>query len=239
MKTKPIIGILAEVEEGEIANRVWGNYIRAIEQAGGVPILLPYVMQDDVLNRFVELCSGFLFTGGVDVEPRHYGEETKSTCGSIQYRRDELELRIFPKVFATPKPIMAICRGIQLVNIALGGTLYQDIPTEVKTTMIHQQAQPKTEPSHSVNVTKNTPLHALVGGKTCLVANSFHHQAIKTLGKGLTVMATADDGIVEAVYLEGERYLRAYQWHPERLIDIDGDNRLLFTDFIKACQKSH
>jgi putative glutamine amidotransferase len=236
MKTKPIIGILAEVEEGELANRVSGSYIRAVEQAGGVPILLPYVMQDDVLEHFVELADGFLFTGGVDVEPRRYGEETKATCGAIQYHRDELELGIFSKVFAAQKPIMAICRGIQLVNVALGGTLYQDVPTEVQTTVLHRQTQPKTQPSHAVNVTQNTPLYTLVGGKTRIAANSFHHQAIKALGEGLAVMATADDGMIEAVFGTGDRYLRAYQWHPERLIDIDGDNRLLFDDFIKACR---
>ena len=235
--TKPIIGILAEVEDGEIANRVQDSYIRAIEQAGGVPILLPYVRGEDTLTSFVELCHGFLFTGGVDVEPRHYGEATKSTCGSIQSNRDAMELGIFPRVMASQKPIMAICRGIQLVNVAMGGTLYQDIPTEFQTDLPHRQIQPKNQPSHEVNVMESTPLSALVGGAARITANSFHHQAIKVLGAGLAVMALADDGIVEAVWGVDHPYLRAYQWHPERLIEIDANNRRIFDDFIEACDR--
>ena len=232
---RPVIGMLVSIDDERKASAL-GDYAHAIEESGGLPLVLPFVKNGESISEFAALCNGFLFTGGVDVAPSYYGEEKSEFCGEIQHYRDELELGIFSKVFAAQKPIMAICRGIQLVNVALGGTLYQDIPTEVQTTVLHRQTQPKTQPSHAVNVTQNTPLCTLVGGKTRIAANSFHHQAIKALGEGLAVMATADDGMIEAVFGTGDRYLRAYQWHPERLIDIDGDNRLLFDDFIKACR---
>ena len=127
-----------------------------------------------------------------------------------------------------------MCRGIQLVNVCFGGTLYQDIPTELDTGMIHKQKEPEDAPSHEVNVLESTPLYELLKSKR-VVANSFHHQAIKKLGDGLEIMATADDGIIEAVCFVGERYIRAYQWHPERLYVTDSLNRRLFCDFIEAC----
>ena len=123
---------------------------------------------------------------------------------------------------------------MQLINVALGGTLHQDITSEVKNSIVHRQIEPKYSPSHEVNITKGTPLHALVN-KIRMPANSFHHQCIKALGNGLSVMATADDGIIEAVYSTEDRYLRAYQWHPERLYVSNSLNRSLFDDFIEAC----
>ena len=232
---KPVIGMLSVVNENKIAS-VAHTYADAIEAAGGLPLLLPYVTLDETFAEFAARCDGFLFTGGADLDPKHYGEQTKPTCGTIQPYRDELELRAFEKIFATGKPIMGICRGVQTINVALGGTLYQDIPTEVETAMVHQQTQGQFEFSHSVNVLPATPLHGLVGTDR-MCANSFHHQSIKDLGRGLKLAALADDGVVEAVYLEGDRYLRAYQWHPERLWRGSEQNKVLFDDFIAACKK--
>ncbi len=231
---KPIIGVLAEVDL-EQNTKVQNGYIRAIEESGGIPILLPYVKDTDTMERFVSLCDGFFFTGGADIDPQRYGEEPKNTCGRIQYARDELEFAVIQIVNKTSKPLLAVCRGAQLVNIALGGTLYQDIPSEINTQISHKQTEPKNSPSHDVQILKSTPLFELMK-KTEMTANSFHHQAIKKLGEGLQIMAVADDGIVEAFCLSGERYLRAYQWHPERLYGTDIDNRLIFDDFIRACQ---
>lgn len=232
----PVIGLLGEVDD-ECAARVMRSYAQAIEDNGALPILLPYVKNDEAVDRFIDLCDGFLFTGGVDVEPRKYGEETHPKCGTIRLFRDDLELRVAERVLKTDKPIMGICRGIQLLNVALGGKLYQDIPSEIPSDIPHAQSEPKTEPSHSVSIIEGTPLHALIG-KTGMAANSFHHQAISTLGKGLEVMALADDGIIEAVYLPTHSYLRAYQWHPERLCNTDGDNNALFVDFINTAKNN-
>ena len=194
---KPIVGVFAEVDL-EQNTKVQNAYVRAIEESGGIPILLPYVKDADTVERFVNLCDGFFFTGGADVDPQRYGEQSKSACGEIQYARDELEFAVFQIVNSTLKPIIAICRGAQLVNVALGGTLYQDIPSEINTRISHRQIEPKNSPSHDVQILKNTPLFDLMK-KTVMTANSFHHQAIKKLGKGLEIMAVADDGIVEAV----------------------------------------
>lgn len=233
-KMPPIIGILAEVDN-EIITKVQNSYINAIEKSGGIPILLPYVQDDKTIESLVDVCDGFLFTGGRDIDPLRYGEQVKDTCGEIQKYRDELDLKVFQRVIATSKPILAICRGAQLVNVALGGTLYQDISTEIKTGIPHQQSEPNFCTSHSVQVFENTPLFDLVGEKSIPV-NSFHHQAIKKLGEGLEVMAVAEDGIPEAFYVSGERYIRTYQWHPERLCDHDIYNRRIFDDFIEACK---
>ena len=236
---KPIIGILAEVDENLVTS-VKRNYISAIEKSGGLPFVLPYLEDNRILDGMIDVCHGFFFTGGKDIDPKRYSEEKKPTCDELQPNRDDLEFRAFEKIYASGKPILAICRGAQLVNTALGGKLYQDIPSEVNTELIHRQAEGEFEYSHSVNIKTDTPLYRLVGAER-IKANSFHHQAIKKLGDGLEVMATADDGIIEAVYAvyqEGQRYLRAYQWHPERLFDKDEYNRRVFEDFIKNCEKS-
>lgn len=230
---KPIIGILAEVAD-DLTTAVNNTYISAINASGGASVLLPYTTDDEAIDRFIDICDGFLFSGGADIEPERYGETPSPFCGVTRPYRDELDFKTFYKVMATDKPILAICRGLQLVNVALGGTLYQDIRTEVNTAMFHRQTEPATSPSHEVNVTPGTPLHTLME-KTRITANSFHHQAVKKLADGCKIMATADDGIIEAIYLDGERYLRAYQWHPERLCDINEDNHRIFDDFIKAC----
>lgn len=135
----------------------------------------------------------------------------------------------------TSKPILAICRGAQLVNVALGGTLYQDIPSEVPTKILHKQSEPDFSPSHDVKIMNNTPLYEMMRTEQ-IKGNSFHHQAIKALGKGLEIMAIAEDGIIEGVYSSGKQYVRAYQWHPERLFDTDAQSRMIFEDFIHACK---
>jgi len=232
---KPIIGISSSIDDDGTVTMLC-PYGSSIEKAGGIPILLPYVEDCSVLEKYVEMCDGFLFSGGFDIAPSRYGEATKETCGKLQPMRDKLEFTIFEKIIKTDKPIMGICRGFQFINVALGGTLIQDIPSEAPSEINHTQTEPRFTPSHEVRVLADTPLYSLVG-KDRMVANSFHHQAIKTLGRGLKVMAMADDGIVEAIYSTGERYIRAYQWHPERLYKINEDNLTLFSDFIRACRK--
>jgi putative glutamine amidotransferase len=230
---RPNIGIFGDVNAEQDAT-TQRAYTRAIERSGGVPILLPYVENGEVIEQFAELCDGFLFTGGADIEPKRYGEQTKDTCGEIEYYRDALEFKALEIARRTSKPILGICRGLQLINVAFGGTLYQDIPSEVETQIRHLQSEPKFSFSHDVIVLEGSPLYRLMG-KNRLCANSFHHQAIKSLGEGLEIMALADDDIIEAVCLSWDRYLRAYQWHPERLYENDADSRLIFDDFIEAC----
>ena len=230
---RPVIGVLVEIDN-ELVAKAQSTYTHAIEKAGGTPLVLPYV-DDEAIEHFVSICDGFFFTGGADVDPRRYGEAAKEGLGEIQEYRDEVEFKVFQKVIKNSAPILAICRGAQLVNVAFGGTLYQDIPSEIHTQISHRQSEPKFSTSHDVKVIPNTPLHEITGAER-IKANSFHHQSIKTLGEGLEIMALADDGIIEAVYLSGKQYVRAYQWHPERLFDTDKQSRLIFEDFITFCK---
>ena len=229
----PLIGITAEVDD-ERDVKLKNTYVHAIEASGGLPIVLPYTNDPKTMEYFVGLCDGFLFTGGDDIAPAHYGEEMSDTCGAIQPYRDEFELAMLRLVMETSKPVLAICRGIQLVNVALGGTLYRDLPSEKPSSVLHRQTDFGSTPAHAVRVVPNTPLGELMG-EAELQVNSLHHQAIKRLGDCLAVMARAGDGIIEALYLPGEQYLRALQWHPERMFDTDAPSRLIFADFIMAC----
>ncbi|MBO5247764.1 MAG: gamma-glutamyl-gamma-aminobutyrate hydrolase family protein [Clostridia bacterium] len=232
---KPIIGVLAEIDN-EFCTRVQNPYIHAIERCGGIPVLFPFIDEEETMDRLVDLCDGFFFTGGADIHPKHYGEVLESNIGGIQEHRDAFEFKCFEKVIKTSKPILGICRGAQLINVALGGTLYQDIPSEVSTKILHRQCEPKFSPSHDVRIIVRTPLYEMTGVEQ-IKANSFHHQAIKKLGKGLEIMGIAEDGLIEAVYSAEERYVRAYQWHPERLFETDPQNRRIFEDFIQACSQ--
>ncbi len=226
--------MLGEIDN-ELNTKLRNAYIHAIEKSGGTPIIFPFAGENETIDHLVDICDGFFFTGGVDIHPNRYGEEVREPIGKIQEYRDEFEFNVFQRVIQTSKPILAVCRGAQLVNVALGGTLYQDIPSEIQTKILHRQSEPKFLHSHDVRIMINTPLYEMMKVER-IKANSFHHQAIKTLGRGLEIMALAEDGIIEAVYSSGRQYIRAYQWHPERLFGIDTPNRLIFEDFIRVCK---
>ena len=234
---KPIITILCSVSDNETASeyRLPHSYVDAISKCGGIPILLPYTLDREMIGSYVDIADGFLFTGGNDVDPALYNEAVSPSCGEIERARDDFEIAIANAAFSTKKPIMGICRGIQLLNVALGGTLYQDIDSECDGCIQHRQSEPNDSPSHEVTIIEGTPLYTLIGEKK-MTANSFHHQALKKLGYGLRAMAYASDKTVEAVYSTEYPYLYAYQWHPERLFRSSDGNRKLFSDFISACK---
>ncbi len=232
---KPLIGIVPSVDS-EGTGSFFPAYIKAIELAGATPIVLPYTESEETLTRLIDLCGGILFIGGGDIEPRRYGEAPSPKLGETTPLRDELELRVFELVMKKNKPIMAICRGAQLVNVALSGSLIQDINSEYKTDISHRQNEDKFEYSHDVILNEGEALNLLIGKKR-IPANSFHHQAVKRLGKGLCVTAVAEDGIIEAFKHDSYPYLHAYQWHPERLCQKDEDQLKLFKDFVKASQR--
>ena len=228
---KPIIGLTVSIENDATVTAAV-PYFAAIEKAGGLPLILPYV-REETIAAFVDACDGIFLTGGKDICPARYKEATSPLCGETQPLRDETELAVARLAIAADKPILAICRGLQLINVALGGTLYQDLPVERPTAIPHRQEGDIFAPSHDILIAKDTPLFSLIE-KERMAGNSFHHQAVKTLGGGLAAMAYAEDSTVEALYAPALTYLRAYQFHPERLYDKDGDNRKIFTDFIKA-----
>ena len=157
---RPLIALLAEIND-ERYSGVQQAYVHAIEASGGTPMLIPYLDEIQSLEKAVAACDGFLFTGGADIAPSRYGEAAKEYCGEIRHWRDELEFRVFELAFKTNKPILAICRGLQLINVALGGTLYQDIPSEIGSAIIHRQKTQGQDYAHSVAVVAKTPLSSL------------------------------------------------------------------------------
>ena len=231
----PLIGILPVVD-GEKKSKIENTYIRAVEASGGNVIMLPYTDNGESIERFVNLCDGFIFSGGADIEPHRYGEEKSEMCGETTPYRDEIEFAVFERAIKTNKPIMGICRGSQLINVALGGTLYQDIPSEIETDLTHKQEHPHSEPAHEASVVSGGLLHKVIG-KSRIHINSLHHQAVKKLGEGLVPMAVADDGVIEATYLPGERLIWGFQWHPEKTFDNNEDSRLIFKKFVEECGK--
>lgn len=228
---KPIIGITPNLDGKNCSLNK--RYLTAVSRAGGIPVMLGY--GEGCPDELLEMCSGYIFSGGGDIDPSYYFEEKLETCGETDPERDVPEMELFMRLYKTKKPILAICRGSQLVNVALGGTLYQDIPTQVKTELSHRMSGSSLEYSHPVDVEEGTPLAELIGGD-CMEVNSVHHQAVKELALGLEAMAYAPDGITEAFYDTVHPYLYGYQWHPERLIDKDKENLAIFLDFIRAAK---
>lgn len=225
------IGIVPAYEEDR-GSYVEDAYIDAVERSGGAAVTLPFPF-DAVRACDLEECDGFLFSGGADISPEIYGEEISELCGKIEPKRDKYELEMLDAILDTGKPILAICRGMQLINAALGGTLYQDLSSQHPTEVTHRCTDAKYDVEHSARLIDGAPLFELIG-KERITVNSYHHQAIKTLAVGLRASAVAEDGIIEAVY-HTERRLSGFQWHPERM--LDKESKLIFEDFIKECTR--
>lgn len=209
------------------------GYFDGIADAGGIPVMLPLTSDPDTLRQVIGMCNGLLFTGGHDVSPALYGEEPVNASVVSSNERDEMESIALSVGMRGEKAILGICRGIQFINAALGGTLYQDLPTQHPSVIEHHQKPPYEIPVHSVEITAGTPLHALLGTDR-LAVNSYHHQAVKTLAPGLRAMAIAEDGLTEAVYKPDYPFLWAVQWHPEFSYKSDPAARAIFHRFTEA-----
>jgi len=197
---KPIIGLTIQYKEDCSRIDMSPNYAIAVERAGGIPVILPEMKEQCDVDEMAGALDGIIFTGGEDVNPALYGAEREEECGRFSDHRDEFEVKLLKSAMARRMPIMGICRGIQLLNTALGGTLYQHIPNHRGT-------------KHQVMVYKGSLLHECTGD-ICLT-NSSHHQAIKKPAPGFKVLARAADGTIEAVTLEDYPFFLGIQWHPE------------------------
>ncbi len=233
---KPVIGLtpLMDIERDSL----WmlPGYMSGVQQAGGLPVMLPLTDDEAALRQIVESCDGFLFTGGQDVSPSLYDEEPMS-CVAVCPERDRMETKLLQYVIAADKPLLGICRGIQLLNVALGGDLYQDLPTQWKSATSHRMDPPYNLPWHTNQILPDTPLHALLRSET-LPVNSCHHQAVKTLAPSLRVMAVAADNLIEAVWRPESRFLWAVQWHPEFSYATDPASMEIFRAFVESCGSS-
>lgn len=232
----PFIGVTTSATVDKSPERAYVNasYLRAVEAAGGVPVLLPPHLSERARHALWERLDGVLLTGGGDIAPARFNEPEHPTLIDVSPLRDALELDIVERALEGGVPLLAICRGLQVLNVALGGTLYQDLPTDKPGAVAHSQHEPRDEPTHAVKVMAEGTRLASIVGVPDLEVNSFHHQAIKRLAEGLRDVAWAPDGVIEAVEMEGERFVLGVQWHPEDLVSHDPAARGLFAALTAA-----
>ena len=229
---KPVIGVTPLWDAERQSVWMLPDYLDGIKAAGGLPVVLPLEMSEEDANQVVETCDGFLFTGGQDVSPVLYGMEDATGTIVASPERDNMETLLLSKALQADKAVLGICRGLQFINVFLGGTLWQDLPSQHPSEIAHRQGKPYGVPSHQVKLSSD--LKSLLG-KDILEVNTLHHQAVKDLGKGLTAMAIAPDGIIEAVQMLGKRFVWAVQWHPEYLFRTDKDSLAIFSCFVEHC----
>lgn len=233
---KPMIGITPVIEKNSENVNVSTANIKAIEQSGGVPIILPLTKDDSIIEEIVSKIDGLYLTGGNDIDPTYFGEEPHPKLGGIHPLRDYFEISIVKKMIEAQKAILGVCRGSQVMNIALGGTMYQDIYSQIDEELLqHQQNAPSDHASHFVDIVKDSLLHQIVGVERMKV-NSRHHQANWKLGEDLQKSATASDGVLEAIESKESPFVLGLQWHPENLL-LAGDelSRKIYERFIEAC----
>ena len=229
---RPLIAV-APITAG--GYRMTRPYLQCLEQAGGAPIVLPLTENTEVLHTILKHCSGLVITGGHDVAPHRYGQEILPQCGPIDGELDSMEEQLMNWALEGDIPILAVCRGIQYLNTHLGGTLYQDLPSQRPGDVNHSQQPPYDIPVHRVTVDEGSFLAGLTGAGE-LEVNSFHHQAILDLAPGLVVDALSEDGLVEGVHMPDNTFVLGLQWHPEYFPNA-GWAQGIFRGFVEACEK--
>ncbi|MBR6709139.1 MAG: gamma-glutamyl-gamma-aminobutyrate hydrolase family protein [Clostridia bacterium] len=223
---KPVIGITSSYsEQGQIKMRP--NYVRCIMDHGGIGVLLPQMTNPDRIREIAEDMDGFLFSGGGDVEPARYGDAEVDPTVKTAPERDAFEFALLAEVLKLGKPVLGICRGVQVMNVGIGGTLYQHIENHRQTPV------PGSVTEQAVSVAKDTELFRITGAEQLLV-NTFHHQAVREVGHGVIVSARAEDGTIEAIEMPGHRFFVGVQWHPELFYHLQKPMQSLFAAFVEA-----
>jgi len=232
----PLIGVGLSLTVGEYPERAYVNtaYLRAVEQAGGIPVPLAPGLEPSTIEALWARIDGLVLTGGWDLDPARYGQRRHPKTEHVSETRDALEVGLVVRALDERVPLFAICRGLQVVNVALGGSLVQDIADDMDTNLVHTQKESRDTATHEVRVAANSRLHAIVGTHE-LSVNSMHHQAVGRVGRGLREVAWAPDGVIEGVELDAdERFVVAVQWHPEELVGRDPAARALFAALVDA-----
>ncbi len=239
---EPLIGITSgyrTIELKYLHSCLSRKYTQAIIQAGGIPLILPANLPTSQLASLLPRLDGILFSGGDDVNPRLYGEDQLPETKKVLDERDEIESVLLKSCLEQGKPVFGICRGLQLINVVLGGSLYQHIQDQFPGAIQHDRHDDMREKRHhSVTVTPNSLLARSTGltSFTSIQVNTLHHQGIRNLAKGLNIGAKcSEDGLIEAVEMTDQPFFLAVQWHPEELTEYP-EQRSLFEAFVKACQ---
>ena len=233
---RPMIGLTLDSEPaGGWSKLPWyairQNYAEAVEQAGGLPILLPH--EPERVADYADRLDGILVTGGAfDVDPALFGADSRHASITVtKDRRTQFEFALVKTGLERDMPVLGICGGQQLLNVVLGGTLIQHIPDEVAAALAHEQPNPRTEPGHNVRIVEGSLLHRIVG-TTEIAVNSAHHQAVKAVPKGVTINAIAPDGVIEGIEAPQKSFCLGVQWHPE--YHISPADAAIFAAFISA-----
>jgi putative glutamine amidotransferase len=241
----PVIGITASLKEDTeaVAQRPSGRFVRAdldyveaVTEAGGLPVVLTPVAGPQAAKALLERLDGLLLSGGSDLDPCFYGEKPIPELDVTIPERDASEMALLRLALRRRVPVFGICRGMQIMNVALGGTLYQDLPSQLGNDILkHQQDTPGWEPTQEVEVQEDSWVSGIIGA--CAKVNSYHHQGVKDLAAGLIASARSSDGVVEAVESRdfSERWLVGVQWHPERM--RDAEHRGLFEAHVCAAER--
>ena len=230
---KPIIGITAVTAFDEKLYAQARAYAEAIWGAGGEPLFLPCNPDKSNCEQVIDLLDGLLVPGGHDIDPQLYGEEKLDVCGELIRFEDEYDIELIKETVKQGKPILAICRGMQIINALYGGTLYQDIPSQYSREILHTRAENEKESFHKVDIEPESHLGKVIGEFHNVTVNTSHHQAVKKVAEGFSVTAKAPDGTIEAIENE-DASIVCVQWHPERL-QYEEIYRKLMKDFVERC----
>ncbi len=234
---RPSIGIVVSLDK-ERKSYVGGRaYVDAIQAAGGLPVLLAAIDDETMVSQFFTQLDGVLLPGGPDVDPVHFGEEPMYNYTAIDPERDYVELLLARLALQNNIPILGICRGIQALNVAGGGDIYQDLTAQKKGALIHAQKAPRWYPTHWINIQPETMLFKILG-ESRLRVNSYHHQAVRSVAPDFRVSALASDGVVEAIEHPSLRFALGVQWHPEQMWKKYPLFKLLFTSFVNEASNS-
>ena len=208
------------------------EYFQAIADTRGVPILLPNFAEPAAVDEYLRMIDGLLLTGGGDLDPRHFGQRPHASLSALTASRDALEIRLVNLALKRHIPILAICRGHQVLNVALDGTLHQDLACIGHKTLVHRDPDQTGKISHRVRIEKGSKLYGIIGSAS-IITNSSHHQVVDKLGRGLTASAFAPDGIIEAIEHSAAKFVIGIQWHPEGIINRP-HSRKLFAALVNA-----
>ena len=233
---KAVIALTCGCSSEEGRYYVREAYVRCIEAAGGIPLLVPPLEDQGDIQHLLRSVDGVLLPGGVDIDPIHFGEEPMEGLGTIEPHWDRLELAAARFALASDLPILGICRGVQVLNVAAGGSLYQDIASQTKGKCLqHRQKAPRWYATHSIKIEPNSLLGEMLGTKTARV-NSHHHQAVKIPAPGFKVTAASADGIIECIESEKHRFACGVQWHPELMVEHYPEQMEIFRRFVRCAE---
>lgn len=235
-KNVPVVGVIPLWDDDKESMWMLPGYMDGLREQGCIPVMFPLTDNKEEIEQLMKLVDGVLFTGGHDVEPILYGEDMLKDLVVACPKRDKMEQLVLEFAMKNDLSMLGICRGIQFINACLGGTLYQDLPSQYASEVDHHQKPPYDVPVHEVSLTKGEPLAEYLS-KEKLRVNSYHHQAVKELAPGLCEMARSEDGLVEAIYHPKQKFLWALQWHPEFSYKVDEASRGIFKAFAESMKK--